>query len=79
MILKIKRGWLSFNNGLYLPVSIELFWNLIGAIQFNDVVRVTPGLGYEFSQLWNGEFDVSCHYTRNTVEDNFATLIKFLY
>ena len=73
LILKFKGGWLSFNEGFYLPISIELFWNLKGAQQFNDVVRITPGIGYEFSELWKAEFDLSYHYTRNTVEDNFAT------
>jgi hypothetical protein len=71
--LRFKGDWLSFNDGLYIPVSIELFWNLKEALQFNDVVRFTPGIGYEFSNFWKTEFDLSYHYTRNTVEDNFAT------
>ena len=73
LILKLKGDWLSFNDGLYLPVRMELFWNLKGSEQFNDVVRITPGIGYEFSPAWKAEFDLSYHYTRNTVEDNFAT------
>ena len=73
LILKFKGDWLSFNEGLYLPISIELFWNLKEAQQFNDVVRITPGIGYEISPIWRAEFDLSYHYTRNTVEDNFAT------
>ena len=73
LMLKFKGDWISFNEGLYLPVSLEFFWNLIGVQQFNDVVRITPGIGYEFSELWRAEFDLSYHYTRNTVEDNFAT------
>ena len=73
MILKLKGDLISFNDGLYLPVRMELFWNLKGAQQFNDVVRITPGIGYEFSTTWKAEFDLSYHYTRNTVEDGFAT------
>ena len=73
LTLKFKGDWLSFSDGLYLPVSIEAFWNLKGVQQFNDVVRITPGIGYEFSELWKAEFDLSYHYTKNTVEDNFAT------
>ena len=73
LTLKFKGDLISFNDGLYLPVSMELFWNLKGAQQFNDVVRITPGIGYKFSELWRAEFDLSYHYTRNTVEDNFAT------
>ncbi len=73
LLLKIKGDWLFFKDGLYFPVSMEVFWNLKGAKQFNDVVRITPGIGYEFSSIWKAEFDVSYHYTRNTIEDNFAT------
>ncbi len=73
LILKFKEDWLFFKDGLYLPVSMELFWNLKGVQQFNDVVRITPGIGYEFSSTWKAEFDVPYHYTRNTIEDNFAT------
>ncbi len=73
LTLKFKGDLLSFNDGLYLPVSMELFWNLKGAQQFNDVVRITPGIGYEISPIWKAEFDLSYHYTCNTVEDDFAT------
>ena len=73
LILKLKGDWISYNDGFYLPISMEFFWNLKGVEQFNDVVRVSPGIGYEFSEFWKAEFDLSYHYTRNTVEDNFAT------
>lgn len=73
LMFKFRGDWISFAEGLYLPASMEFFWNLKGAKQFNDVVRITPGIGYEFSDLWKGEFSLSYHYTRNTVEDNFAT------
>ena len=72
LTLKLKGDWLSFNDGLYLPISIELFWNLKETQQFNDIVRISLGIGYEFSELWRAEIDLSYHYTRNSVEDNFA-------
>lgn len=72
-ILKFKGDWLPFGDGLYLPMSMEVFGNLKGAEQFNDVVRVTPGIGYEFSPISKVELELSYHYTRNTVLDNFAT------
>lgn len=73
MVLFLKGDWLSFNNGFYLPVSLELFWNLIGTKQFNDAVRIIPGIGYEFSSKWKGELHIGYFYTRNTVEDVFGT------
>ncbi len=73
LTLKLKGDLIAFNKRLYIPISIEGFWNLKGVKQFNDVVRITPGIGYEFSKSWKAEFDLSYHYTRNSVEDNFAT------
>jgi hypothetical protein len=73
MVLFLKGDWLSFNDGVYLPIGLELFWNLIGVQQFNDAVRITPGVGYKFSDTWKGELGIGYFYTRNTVEDVFAT------
>lgn len=73
MVLFLKGDWFSYNNGFYLPISVELFGNLIGVKQFNDALRITPGIGHEFSSKWKGEVDVGYFYTRNTVEDVFAT------
>ena len=71
--LKFKGNFIKFNKNLYLPISVELFWNLIGTKQFNDTVRIIPGIGYVFSNVWSGELQLGYHYTRNTVEDVFAT------
>lgn len=73
MTFFLKGDWFSFNKGFYIPVSLELFWNLIGTKQFNDAVRIIPGVGYEFSSKWKGELHIGYHYTRNTVEDVFST------
>ena len=73
MLLRFKKDSFFFNDKTYLPVSVELFWNLKDAQQFNDVLRVTPGFGYEYSSAWKAQLEVTYHYTRNTIEDNFAT------
>lgn len=73
LTLKFKGELIPFNKKLYLPISLEGFWNLKGVQQFNDVVRIAPGIGYEFSPKLKAEFDVSYHYTRDTLEDDFAT------
>jgi len=73
LTLKFKGDLITFNKRLYLPIRIEGFWNLKGVQQFNDVVRITPGIGYELSPIWKAEFDLSYHYTRNSIEENFAT------
>ena len=73
MIFFLKGDWLSFNKGFYIPVSLELFWNLIGTKQFNDAARIIPGIGREFTSKWKGELLIGYYYTRNTVEDVFGT------
>ena len=73
LILKFKGSWLAFGKGLYLPVNIELFWNLIGTKQFNDAARIMPGLGYVFPKNWRAEVQIGYHYSRNTVQDVFST------
>ncbi len=73
MTLYLKGDWFSYNNGVYIPISLELFWNLIGTKQFNDAVRIIPGIGREFSSGWKGELLVGYFYTRNTIEDFFGT------
>jgi hypothetical protein len=66
-----------FNNSivkpLYLPVSAEFFFNLNGTDQFNDVMRVGPGLGYLFPSGWRPEFDLTFNRTRGTVAEKFTT------
>jgi hypothetical protein len=73
LTIKLQGDLIAFNKGVYLPISVELFWNLIGAKQFNDHLRLVPGIGYEFSKKWKAEFNLGYHYVRNTVEEDFAT------
>lgn len=62
-----------FMKGFYLPLYAEFFINLKRGAQFNDVIRLTPGLGYSPSQKWKFQFDLSYHRTRDTAEEGFKT------
>ena len=73
LTLKLQGDFLKFNKGVYLPFSMELFWNLVGARQFNDHLRLNAGIGYAFSEKWKGEFHLGYHYSRNTVKGDFNT------
>jgi len=67
----------DFANGLYFPISVEFLINLYSTQQFNDGIRITPGLGYSSeSELWKIQFDLSYQYadkaeigsfTKNTI------------
>ena len=51
-------------NNLYIPLHVEIFWNLENSSSFTDVIRMTIGLGYEFNSKWNLEFLPSYHLRR---------------
>ena len=58
-------------KGFYIPLSCEFFWNLISTKQFNDIIRVVGGLGYEFLNHWKTAFLVGYNLSRVTVEESF--------
>lgn len=67
-VIEWKKRFFSFTKGAYIPISIEFFYSFSEANRDNDVIRISPGLGYKFSDEWKGEFYVSYHYTRNTTD-----------
>jgi hypothetical protein len=60
-------------QGLYLPVYAEFFFNLNTGAQFNDVMRLTPGIGYRPNQDMRFQFDLSYHRRRPSSDDKFRT------
>lgn len=58
----------NFTKGLYIPLHVEFFVNLKKADRFNDVIRISPGLGYKLNEQWKFELSVSYHNTLNTLE-----------
>lgn len=56
---------------LYFPCSVEFFMPINAGISFNDVVRITPAIGYNFTDQLRTELNVSYHYGRNSPEDSF--------
>ena len=66
------RVW-EFGKGLYLPVALKFYWNLIDAAVFNNVFRITPGIGYKFNEEWKAAFLVGYNRTRNGADQQFKT------
>lgn len=58
-------------NGFFIPVSTELFWNLKGTNQFNDKIRLMPGIGRDLSNDWKVLFLVGWFYSKASEEDPF--------
>ena len=68
-VIEWKKRLFSFNKGMYIPINVEFFYSFKEAERDNDVIRISPGLGYKFSDAWKAEFYVSYHYTRNTTDE----------
>jgi len=60
-----------FLSDLYFPVSVEVFMSTGQGLYFNDVVRLTPGIGYDFTDQFSTEFHFSYHFSRNSSTDDF--------
>ncbi len=68
-----SKHYLGFIEGLYFPLKAEFFFNLKKADRFNDVVRLSPGVGYKFKNNWRYELFVILNRTKNTTETSNTT------
>jgi hypothetical protein len=72
-VLEWKKKGEKFDRGLYVPLSIEFFFNFKPSDRNNDQIRVSPGLGYKFNKDWRCEFLVSYHNVVNDAEEDQKT------
>lgn len=70
----------DFSKGLYMPVSLEAFVNLQKTDRFNDVIRLSFGLGYKINPRWKVEADLVYKRTQdqgfNINSDNFLFRLR---
>lgn len=69
-VLNWKKRYLTFVEGLYIPLQAEVFFNLKRADRFNDLIRLSPGLGYRFKNDWRYELYVIFNRTKNITDTN---------
>jgi hypothetical protein len=60
-------------QGLYIPIYAEFFFNMTRGAQFNDVMRLTPGIGYRPNQNLRFQLDISYHRRRPSSDIKFRT------
>jgi hypothetical protein len=59
------RGKIYLNGkGFYLPLAVEFFFDLVETSSANDVLRVTPGLGYQFNSDFKLQGTLGYHFTQ---------------
>ena len=73
LIFKFHGDVWEYGKGFYLAVSAKFWWNLIATTVFNDVMRITPGIGYEINPKWKTAFYLGYNYTRNLTVEKFHT------
>jgi len=70
--LRLKKG--GFVEYFYMPLSAEIFANLSEkGDQFNDVIRLTTGLGYVFNGSWTLQLDLIGSRTNDGISENIDT------
>jgi hypothetical protein len=70
-VIKLQGDLWEHAEGLYFTASAKFWWNLISTTVFNDVVRITPGMGYVINPHWKTAFYIGYNYTRNLTEEKF--------
>lgn len=74
---------LNFAQGLYIPISLEAFINLQKAARFNDILRLSFGLGYKVNEQWKVEADLVYKRTLDQGFDinsnNFLFRLRFFH
>ena len=73
LTFKFQGDLVELGKGFYLSVSAKFWWNLISTSIFNDVMRITPGIGYQINPKWKAAFYIGYNYTKNQVIDEFKT------
>lgn len=64
------RHLLRFTKGFYFPLETELFFNLKKTDRFNDLIRISPGVGYKTKSGWRFETFIIFNRTKNITETN---------
>jgi hypothetical protein len=68
-----SRHLVDFANGFYFPISVEFLINLYSTQQFNDGIRITPGLGYSSdAEFWKVQFDLTYQYADKAEVGSFT-------
>lgn len=67
-----NENWDKLNN-IYIPVQIELFWNILNSNQTDNLLRLASGAGYTFNLKWKLEFNMIFQRSRLIVDDTYET------
>lgn len=63
-----ENHYLKFTEGFYFPLEAEIFFNLKRNNRFNDLLRLSPGIGYKSETGWRFETFIIFNRTKNITE-----------
>lgn len=52
-------------TGIYFPIGVELFFNIRKTSQFNDVLRISPSMGYQINPGFKIQAGIAYHYIKD--------------
>jgi hypothetical protein len=64
------RHFFGLTEGLYFPLEAEVFFNFKKSDRFNDLIRISPGVGYKLKSGWRFEAFIIFNQTKNITETN---------
>jgi len=73
IVLKLQGDLIPSNKAWFLPIGMELFWNLVGTKQFNDNLNHYPGNRQKIIRCAQHRFFCWLSLHKNTVEESIKT------
>ncbi|MBT8298431.1 MAG: DUF2490 domain-containing protein [Maribacter sp.] len=77
-VLSWKNHLIRFTEGFYLPMEAEIFANLKKSDRFNDLLRLSPGIGYQLKNKWRIELYLIYNRTKNITETTDKSTNDFI-
>lgn len=60
----VRKAIYESARGFYVPLAVEFFFNIFEESPSYDVLRVTPGIGYQFNSDFKMHATVGYHFTQ---------------
>ncbi|MDG3582379.1 DUF2490 domain-containing protein [Galbibacter pacificus] len=71
--INLEGLFVSKGRGFYIPIDVEFFFNIKSSKQINDIIRLSPGVGYVVDPTFKIQFNISYHYTKQEFEELVRT------
>ena len=70
-VIEFQGDLRDYGKGFFIPISCEIFWNLIETKQFNDKFHFDAGLGKSLNKKWKVALVIGYNFSRQFESENF--------